>query len=117
MKIYTYKKCSSCQNAIKFLKKHQIEFIEMPIRETPPSEADCLKLLESLDNEKEAFNVSGQDYRSLGLKDKINNLSTIQKAKLLSSNGNLIKRPVVFNENDCWVGFNEDTWKQNLAIF
>ena len=37
LKVYTYQGCSTCRNAVKWLKSQSIEFAEIPIRETPPN--------------------------------------------------------------------------------
>ena len=37
-------------------------------------------------------------YRELGLKDKLDNMSFDEKVKLLSSDGMLIKRPLIVGE-------------------
>ena len=37
LKIYAYSGCSTCKNALKWLKQHAIAFEELAIRETPPS--------------------------------------------------------------------------------
>ncbi len=44
---------------------------------------------------KKVFNTSGQKYRELQLKDKIEKMSTTEAVDLLSSDGMLIKRPFI----------------------
>ena len=57
------------------------------------------ELLEGADLElKKFFNTSGQSYRSLGLKDKLPTLSQDEAVKLLSSDGMLIKRPILIKD-------------------
>ena len=57
------------------------------------------ELLEGTDLElKKFFNTSGQSYRSLGLKDKLPTLSQDEAVKLLSSDGMLIKRPILIKD-------------------
>lgn len=48
---------------------------------------------------KEVFNTSGIDYRELGLKDKIADLSLQAMTDLLASDGMLIKRPILLDED------------------
>ena len=43
---------------------------------------------------KKFFNTSGQRYRDLGLKDRINQASDEELLDLLASDGMLIKRPL-----------------------
>ncbi|MEI6716033.1 MAG: Spx/MgsR family RNA polymerase-binding regulatory protein [Verrucomicrobiota bacterium] len=115
LKVYVYHGCSTCRNAIKWLKLHAIPFEEIAIRETPPS----LQELQSAAKGRELralFNVSGQDYRALGLKDRLPEMSSSDALMLLRQNGNLVKRPFVVNaEADVYlVGFKEEEWGRVL---
>lgn len=113
MKVYTYKKCGTCQKAIKWLNENEIEYQEIAIREKPPTKKELKAMLESYDGElKKLFNTSGQDYRSLGLKDKIGSMTEKESIDLLSSNGNLVKRPFVITSSQNTVGFNADRWSE-----
>ena len=47
---------------------------------------------------KAELNQLGQSYRSLGLKDKLPTLSQDEAVKLLSSDGMLIKRPILIKD-------------------
>jgi len=59
---------------------------------------------------KKLFNSSGMDYRSLGMKDVLPTLSEEEALKLLSENGNLVKRPLVITKNSAINGFKEELW-------
>ena len=56
------------------------------------------------------FNTSGVDYRAMNLKDKLPTLKDSEALKLLSNNGNLIKRPFVIRGKEGAVGFSEVVW-------
>ena len=115
MKIYTYAKCSTCRKATKWLEEKGISFKEIPIRETPPSKAELKKMLGYYDGEiRRLFNVSGMDYRSMGLKDKLPQMSEKESIELLNSNGNLVKRPFLLTGDTGLVGFKEEEWKSIL---
>jgi arsenate reductase len=117
LKLYAYSGCSTCKNAIKWLKQHAIAFEELAIRETPPSLAELKAALASHDGDlRKLFNVSGLDYRSLGLKDKLPAMSTDAALKLLAENGNLVKRPFAIDakSNVHLVGFKELEWQAAL---
>jgi arsenate reductase len=115
LKVYTYAKCSACQKAVKFLRAHQIEFTELPIRETPPAVAELKAMLKSKDgNIRALFNTSGLDYKAQGLSAKLPGMSEAQALDLLASNGNLVKRPFVISKDFSLVGFDEDAWKEAL---
>jgi arsenate reductase (glutaredoxin) len=60
------------------------------------------------------FNTSGNDYRELGLKDKLPNMSHADTMKLLTGNGNLVKRPFLIGDGKVLVGFKQDVWEKTL---
>lgn len=112
MKIYEYKGCSTCRKALKFLDTKKIPYSKIPIRETPPSISELKKALKSMNGEsKKLFNTSGQDYKALNLKEKLLAMSLDDQLKLLSQNGNLVKRPFVIATDFVLVGFKEEDWK------
>ena len=117
LKVYAYQGCSTCKSAIKWLKGKSIAFEEIAIRETPPSVVELKAMLQSRGELRALFNTSGQDYRALNLKDKLPAMSTEEALKLLSSNGNLVKRPFVIDAKKGvhLVGFREDEWAAALA--
>ena len=93
---YEYPKCSTCRKANAEL--YQLG-LEVESVNNPPSAQFLKELLEGTDLElKKFFNTSGQSYRSLGLKDKLPTLSQDEAVKLLSSDGMLIKRPILIKD-------------------
>jgi arsenate reductase len=110
MKIYTYNKCSTCRKAVKWLKEQNLYFEELPIRETPPSVDELRAMLEFVGDLKKLFNTSGQDYRALGMKDKLLLMTNEEAFECLAANGNLIKRPFLLDADRGITGFKEDTW-------
>lgn len=117
LKTYAYSGCSTCKNALKWLKQHAVAFEEIAIRETPPSLAELKSMLAAYDGDlRRLFNTSGMDYRALGLKDKLPGMSTDAALKLLAENGNLVKRPFAIDAKRKvhLVGFKEDEWKAAL---
>ena len=63
---------------------------------------------------KKFFNTSGLKYKELNLKEKLISMSDKEKIRLLSSDGMLIKRPLLISDNDILVGFREEEWKDVL---
>jgi arsenate reductase len=115
--VYAYQGCSTCRNAIKWLNQHHIPFHEVAIRETPPQLPVLHAMLKSQGREvRRLFNVSGLDYRSMGLKDKLPAMSTDGALQLLATNGNLVKRPFAIDEERqvFLVGFKEAEWLSAL---
>ena len=110
LKIYEYKGCSTCRNALKYLDSKGISYEKIPIRETPPTTSEFKFMLEQTGNIKKLLNTSGQDYRKLNMKDKIGTMSNDEIFELLSTNGNLVKRPFVISAQTGTTGFKEDEW-------
>jgi arsenate reductase len=63
---------------------------------------------------RKIFNTSGMDYRALGLKDRLPSMSVNEALEMLSTHGNLVKRPFVIGDGKVLVGFKEPTWKSAL---
>lgn len=115
--VYAYQGCSTCKNALKWLKAQGIAFQEKAIRETPPTVAELKSMLAAKGGDlRPLFNTSGQDYRALGLKDKLPGLSVDEALQLLASNGNLVKRPFALDEKAGvhLVGFKDAEWQAAL---
>lgn len=114
-KVYIYKNCDGCRRAKKWLVSNGHEFEEVAIREQPPSVGELKLALVGADmNVKKLFNVSGQDYRALNMKEKLPKLSADEAIELLAGNGNLVKRPFLVTERGALAGFNEDVWSELL---
>lgn len=113
LKVYAYQGCSTCKNALKWLKAQGIAHQEIAIRETPPSIPELRSMLAAKGGDlRPLFNTSGQDYRALGMKDKLPTLSTDEALAMLAANGNLVKRPFALDESAGvhLVGFKETEW-------
>jgi arsenate reductase (glutaredoxin) len=118
LSLHTYQNCSTCRAAVKWLRLHGIAFEEHPIREQPPSPDALRRALDDLGGDLRAlFNTSGQDYRSLGLKDKLPRMATDEALRLLAGNGNLVKRPFAQDTQRglTLVGFKEAAWTAALG--
>ena len=63
---------------------------------------------------KKWFNTSGLKYKELNLKDKLPLMSDDEKIELLSTDGMLIKRPILVLENKVLIGFKEEEWKAEM---
>ena len=116
MIIIEYPKCSTCKKAIAFLEKHNLVFATRNIKEDTPSKDELQKIisLSNLDIDK-FFNTSGLVYRELNLKEKLKDMSFEEKLTLLSSNGMLIKRPLLVTDDFVLVGFKEKEWEDRLC--
>lgn len=112
-----YAKCTTCQKARKWLEEQGIDYEERPIKEQNPT-ADELRdwsALSGLPLQK-FFNTSGMLYRDLQLKDKLPQMSEEEKLALLSSDGMLVKRPLLVAEKGVVPGFRPEEWKRVLRM-
>lgn len=113
--VYTLKQCSTCRDATNWLRAQKIAFVEKPIRETPPTRAELRTMLRHQNGElRRLFNTSGQEYRALGLKDKLPQMSEADALALLASNGSLVKRPFLLGPDVGLTGFKPDVWARAL---
>ena len=108
-----YPKCTTCKKALKYLKDHGIEIEERHIVENNPT-AEELK--EWLDKSglpiKKFFNTSGVLYKEMQLKDKVGQMTEEEALALLSTNGMLVKRPLLITEDQVLVGFKEAEYEK-----
>lgn len=111
-----YPKCSTCQKAKKWLDEHNIKYAERHIADDNPSYEE-LKQWYSMSGLplKRFFNTSGLLYKEMQLKDKLNTMSEEEQFKLLSTNGMLVKRPLIVKDNAVLVGFKEAEWNEILV--
>lgn len=106
-----YEKCSTCKKAEKFLKDNNISFIKRNIKQNNPTKEELDNFVKLSGNDiKSFFNTSGLVYKDLKLKDKLPSMSYDEKLDILSTNGMLVKRPILVTENKVYVGFNEKKW-------
>ena len=111
MKFFSYSKCGTCRKAKKILDAYKVSYDEIDITETPPPKS-VLKRAIKLKGMKKLFNTSGEQYKKLRIKDKIGDMTEVQAIELLSSNGRLVKRPIVVDGNRITVGFDEIEYKE-----
>jgi arsenate reductase len=112
LKFICYPKCTTCQKAKKWLDDNNIEYELRDIKENNPTfEELCEWHKMSGLPLKKFFNTSGLLYKSMGLKDMLPNMSEEEQLKLLSTDGMLVKRPFLINEDFVLVGFKEKEWR------
>ena len=112
-KIYQYPSCSTCRKAIKYLNEKNLEYSSCHLVEETPKFEELKELYEKSGLPiKKFFNTSGLKYKEMGLKDKVPHLTDEEALELLSSDGMLIKRPILTNGAKVLVGFKEDEWNE-----
>lgn len=111
IKFICYPKCSTCKKAQAWLDENNIEYKIRDIKDENPTYEE-LKEWHNISGLplKKFFNTSGILYRSMDLKNKLNNMSEDEQLTLLASDGMLVKRPIVVSGDIVLVGFNADKW-------
>ncbi len=113
MELIEYKKCSTCKKAKDYLIKNKIIYTDREIKENTPTEEEINNWIKKYKmNINKLFNTSGIMYREMHLKERINNMTTEEKVKLLSQNAMLIKRPILINKDQIYIGFKEKEWNR-----
>ena len=107
-----YPKCTTCQKAQKWLdsKNASYEFRDIKTENPTYEELKGWHVKSGLPLRK-FFNTSGLLYKSLGLKEKLNNMSDDEQLRVLATDGMLVKRPLLIDENFVIVGFKETQWE------
>lgn len=116
MNFICYPKCTTCQKAQKWLDEKGIEYNLRNIKEENPSYEELKAWYEkSRLPLKKFFNTSGLLYKSMELKTKLPSMSEEEQLILLSTDGMLVKRPVLIGEDFVLTGFREKEWEEKLG--
>ena len=100
MKILCYKNCSTCKAVLKTMDEKNIEYDLRDIKDENPSKEEIKKWHEASDYDiKKFFNTSGKIYRDNNLKDKLPEMDLDAKYDLLSTDGMLVKRPILIKDD------------------
>ena len=110
-----YPACSTCQKAKKWLTENKIEYTNRLIVEDNPTTEE-LKAWIPLSGlpVKKFFNTSGLQYKALGLKDKLPDMSEAEQLALLATDGMLVKRPLLVGDSFVLTGFRAAEWEAAL---
>ena len=112
MKLYGYKKCGTCREAMKWLDEKDIAYDFIDITAKPPKQVELKQALAAGYEVKDLFNKSGGQYRELNMKDKLPAMSPQEALKLLAGNGYLVKRPICLDGDNVTVGFREKAYEE-----
>ena len=113
LKFICYPKCTTCQKAKKWLDDNKIEYELRDIKLDNPTLEELTEwYMKSGLPLKKFFNTSGQLYKSLELKDKLPTMTEEEMLNLLSTDGMLVKRPLLIGQDFVLVGFKEAEWKE-----
>ena len=115
LKFICYPKCTTCQKARKWLDENKIEYELRDIKIENPSIEELTQWhkMSGLPLRK-FFNTSGLLYKSMDLKNKLPGMSEGEMLALLSTDGMLVKRPLLVGDDFVLVGFREAEWEARL---
>ena len=112
-----YPKCSTCKKAKKFLDDNGIQYTDRHIVEDNPTAEELRQWHQRSGLPVKRFvNTSGQLYRAQNLKDVLPQLDDQGVYDLLSTNGMLVKRPILVGESFVLTGFKEQEWRAALHL-
>ena len=118
-----YPKCSTCAKARKWLEEQEISFEE---REAPAYDHAAVMAAKAQKQQaggplpcgcpgsQSKRNTSGLQYKALGLKDRLPEMSEDEQYALLATDGMLVKRPLLIGEDFALPGFREKEWLEKL---
>lgn len=110
-----YPKCTTCQKAQKWLDEKGISYEVRNIKEENPTyEELSLWHQKSGLSLKRFFNTSGLLYKEMKLKDKLPAMTEEEMLRLLSTDGMLVKRPIIIKDDFVTTGFKEKEWEEIL---
>jgi arsenate reductase len=111
-----YPKCSTCRKARAYLDDRGAAYTERDIKENNPT-AEELRQWQQRSGLplKRFFNTSGLQYKALGLKDRLPEMSEEEQLTLLASDGMLVKRPLLVGEDFVLTGFRQAEWDEKLT--
>lgn len=107
-----YPKCTTCQKAKKWLEEQEMEFELRNIKEENPTKEELRGWYQKSGLPlKRFFNTSGMLYKEMKLKDRLPEMSEEEQLELLSTDGMLVKRPILVTEDKVLVGFRQKEWE------
>ena len=112
MKVLCYPKCGTCKKALKWLDDNGIKYEYRHIVEENPTKDELKNWYEKSGLPlKKFFNTSGLKYKELNLKYRIPQMTEEEIFDLLSTDGMLVKRPILISGDKVLVGFKEEEWE------
>lgn len=115
MKFICYPKCTTCKKAQAWLDSKGLTYEVRDIKTENPTEVEIAVWYKKSGLPlKKFFNTSGLLYKSMQLKDKLADMTEEEQIKLLSTDGMLVKRPILVTENTVLVGFKEKDYETLL---
>lgn len=113
--ILCYEKCTTCKKALKWIEEMGYDVEIRPIREENPTAEELKQWHRKSELPlKRFFNTSGNLYKEMKLKEKLLEMSEEEQYQLLSTDGMLVKRPLLVSERGVFPGFRQEQWENIL---
>ena len=113
--ILCYDRCTTCKKALQWVKEMGYDVEIRPIREEKPTAGELQQWHEKSGLPlKRFFNTSGNLYKEMKLKDRLPEMSDEEQYQLLSTDGMLVKRPLLVTEKGVFPGFRQEQWEEIL---
>ena len=110
-----YPACITCRKAKKWLEENNLLFEDRHIKQNPPTKEELSSWQKKSGLPlRRFFNTRGQLYKSLNLKERLDDMSEEEQLTLLASDGMLVKRPLLIGEDFVFVGFKSAEWSALL---
>ncbi len=111
-----YPKCSTCQKAKAWLDERGLACEVRDIKSENPTAEELRRWHRASGLPlKRFFNTSGLQYKALGLKDKLPEMDEAAQLELLSTDGMLVKRPILVGDGFVLTGFRPKEWEERLG--
>lgn len=111
-----YPNCDTCKKARKWLEDRGHTFEVRDIKGDKPTLEELQRWQEKSGLPLRRFwNTSGLQYKSLNLKDRLPEMGAEEQLALLSSDGMLVKRPLLIGDDFVLVGFKQDEWEKQFG--
>ena len=115
LKFICYPKCTTCQKAKKWLDDNKMEYELRDIKLNNPTLEELTEWYKKSGLPlKKFFNTSGLLYKSMDLKNKLSDMTEDEMLQLLSTDGMLVKRPILVADNFVLVSFKESEWNEKI---
>lgn len=110
-----YPRCTTCRKAQKWLEDNHVAYTLRDIKTDNPT-YDELAFWHKVSGLplKKFFNTSGLSYKAMDLKNKLPDMSDEEMLRLLSTDGMLVRRPLIVGQDMVLVGFREEEWSARL---
>ena len=111
-----YPKCTTCKKAQAYLDARGAAYEVRDIKLENPTEDELRQWWKTSGLPlKRFFNTSGLQYKALGLKDKLPDMSDEEQLALLAADGLLVKRPILVGEDFVLPGFRQPEWDEKVT--